>query len=77
MYYENLKNTVVRLIQNRFNADGLDMKVDDFLDLPLCEQRKYIEKNTGIKARVTCSNYQILTAEQIDSELINYSLRTK
>ena len=60
------------IISDRFKSIGLRMDVDEFLNLPICEQRKYLERNTGVKLIVVGSSPSLLSREQID---LDYALR--
>lgn len=44
---DRLYVNVIKRISSTFREVGADMRPEDFLKLPLCEQRRYVERVYG------------------------------
>ena len=48
---ERLKDIIREGIRKKFNMT--ESEFEQYLRMPICEQRKYVEQKTGIKTKIT------------------------
>jgi len=70
--YERLYQTVKRLINDRFSTFDRTISAEQFIEMPVCDQRRYIEKRSGVKVRVLTrksDSCKYANQEQMDADL--------
>jgi len=67
MSYEDFRKVVVSGISRRLDIS--EREAEDFLELPISEQRRYVKDRTGKPMRVRVEGIVLLSGEDIDRQL--------
>jgi len=72
--YERLYQPVKRLINDRFSTFDRTISAEQFIEMPVCEQRRYTKQRTGTRTIIISRNSifdRNMSHQQIDADFLS------